>query len=163
MARWAPDRVTAVLAIDRRRGWFLAEDAGPRLREVFAKQRDIRHWHVALPLYAELQLESPPHATELLKLAAPDRRAQALARSYERVLEDRSLTRVGLKEGLTPAQHRRLRSLVPQVREWAMAISAAIPDTLQHDDLHDGQVFVRDGATASSTGVTRACRTPSTR
>ena len=53
--------------------------------------------------------------------------------------------RIGLKEGLGAAQHERLRGMVPRVREWAMAISAAIPDTIQHDDLHDGQVFVRDG------------------
>jgi hypothetical protein len=144
LARWS-DRVTTVLAVDRRRGWLLAEDAGPRLREVFAKDRDIRRWHAVLPLYAELQLEMAPHATQLLDLGAPDRRAEALARSYERLLKKPSLVRVGLKEGLTAAHHERLRVLVPQVRDWARAISAAIPDTIQHDDLHDGQVFVRDG------------------
>src|SRR2546428_5995361 len=43
------------------------------------------------------------------------------------------------------AQHQRLRGLIPNVRQWAMTISATVPDTIQHDDLHDGQVFVRDG------------------
>jgi phosphotransferase family enzyme len=145
LARWSPDHVTTVLALERRRGWFLAENAGERLREIFAKDRDIRRWHAALPRYAELQLATAPRAAELLKLGAPDRRASALARSYVRLLEDRSLMRVGLKEGLTAAQHQRLRGLVPSVREWAIAISATMPDTIQHDDLHDGQVFVRDG------------------
>jgi len=145
LARWAPDQGTAVLALDRRRGWLLAEDAGPRLREVLAKDRDIRRWHAVLPRYAELQLKTAPHVSELLKLDVPDRRADALAMSYERLLKDRSLMRIGLKEGLSAVQHERLRGMVPQVREWAMAISAAIPATIQHDDLHDGQVFVRDG------------------
>jgi len=129
----------------RRRGWFLAEDAGERLREIFARDRDIRRWQVVLPVYAELQLATAPRTAELLKLGAPDRRASALARSYERLLEKRSLMRVGLNEGLTLAQHQRLRALVPQISEWATTISAAFPDTIQHDDLHDGQVFVRDG------------------
>ena len=112
---------------------------------MFAKDRDIRRWHAVLPRYAELQLELAPHARELLKLGAPDRRAVGLAESYELLLRKRSLMRVGLKEGLTAAQHERLRVLVPQVREWARTISATLPDTIQHDDLHDAQVFVRDG------------------
>src|SRR5206468_4286336 len=102
-------------------------------------------WHAVLPRYAELQLAITPRARELLKLGVPDRRAETLAKSYERLLRKGSLMRVGLKDGLTAPQHERLRALVPQVREWAATISAAIPDTIQHDDLHDGQVFVRDG------------------
>jgi Ser/Thr protein kinase RdoA (MazF antagonist) len=34
---------------------------------------------------------------------------------------------------------------VPQVREWSAYIAGTVPDTIQHDDLHDGQVFVKDG------------------
>jgi hypothetical protein len=145
LGRWSPERVATILALDGRRGWFLAADAGERLREIFAKDRDIRRWHAALPMYAELQLATAPRATELLKLGAPDRRAGALAKSYVHLLEDRGLMRIGMKEGLNAAQHERLRGLVPRVREWTTAIAAAIPDTMQHDDLHDGQVFVRDG------------------
>jgi hypothetical protein len=32
---------------------------------------------------------------------------------------------------------------VPRVRTWTREISI-VPDTIQHDDLHDGQVFLRD-------------------
>ena len=50
----------------------------------------------------------------------------------------------------------RFRDAVPQVAtsaiEWRRSGSAR---PLQHDDLHDGQVFVRDGRHRSSTGATR--------
>jgi aminoglycoside phosphotransferase (APT) family kinase protein len=40
----------------------------------------------------------------------------------------------------------RFRDAVPRVREMAEELAAyGVTETLQHDDLHDGQVFVRDG------------------
>ena len=144
LARWAPDDVGTPLAIDAVRGWLLLGDAGPRLRQIITKDRDIRHWHRVLPQYAELQIAIAPHARELLRLGAPDRRARGLATEYERLLDEHSLLRVGLKEGLTRLQDRALRDVVPEVRTLAREISI-VPDTIQHDDLHDGQVFVQDG------------------
>ena len=49
-------------------------------------------------------------------------------------------------EGLSPGERDRLRAQVPDVSEMCQQLSTvAIPETVQHDDLHDGQVFVRDG------------------
>ena len=144
IATWAPDDVGLVLAVDPRRGWLLLEDGGERLREVLAKDRDVRHWHRVLRRYAELQIALAPHARHALTLGTPDRRALALATKYAGLLERSSLVRVGLKEGLTKAQGSALRELVPQVRRWGLEMTI-VPVTIQHDDLHDGQVFVKDG------------------
>ena len=144
IAQWAPDDVGRTLAIDAKRGWLLLEDAGPRLRQTITKDRDIRHWHRVLPQYAELQIAMSSHIRQALKLGTPDRRATALARQYARLLEEPYLLRVGLDEGLTKAQEIKLRDLSRHVRAWAGEISI-VPDTIQHDDLHDGQVFLRDG------------------
>src|SRR5262249_26462640 len=39
-----------------------------------------------------------------------------------------------------------LRAFAPRVAELCRELAAqGIPETIQHDDLHDGQVFVRDG------------------
>jgi hypothetical protein len=143
IATWAPDDVGIPLAVDQRRGWMLLEDAGQRLREILAKDRDVRHWHRILPKYAELQLAVAPHVRQALRLGTPDRRARALARQYAALLERPSL-RVGLKEGLTNAQQKELKNLVPRIRAWTDELSL-VPETVQHDDLHDGQVFVKDG------------------
>jgi hypothetical protein len=144
IATWAPDDVGIPLAVDQRRGWMLLEDGGQRLREILAKDRDIGHWHRILPQYAELQLAVAPHARRALNLGTPDRRARALATKYARLLQQPSLLRAGLKEGVTQSQDGALKDLVPQVRKWTGELSI-VPETIQHDDLHDGQVFVKDG------------------
>ena len=139
IATWAPNDVGIPLATDARRGWMILEDGGQRLREILAKDRDVRHWHRILPQYAELQIAMGSHVRQALKLGAPDRRATALVAQYADLLERPSLLRVGLKEGLTATQETSLRDLVPQVRAWLEALGV-VPDTIQHDDLHDGQV-----------------------
>jgi len=144
IAAWAPKDVAIPLAVDERRGWLLLEDGGQRLREILTKDRDTRHWHRILPQYADLQLAVAPHVQQALRLGTPNRRAKALATQYVQLLERSPLLRVGLKDGVTNAQEQTLRDLVPQVRIWVEEISV-VPDTIQHDDLHDGQVFVKDG------------------
>jgi hypothetical protein len=146
LARWRPADVGVVLAADPRRGWLLIDDAGTKLREILAKRRDLAHWKRVLPRYAELQLATTRRVAEVLRLGVPDRRSAVLAERYERLLDERVLLRIGLPEGLSRAKLRRLRGLVPIVREWCDELGEAIPDTIQHDDLHDGQIFVRDGA-----------------
>jgi len=145
LARWRPDDVSVVLAAEPRRGWLLLEDGGERLRDVLARDRSLRHWHAILPRYAELQVALAPRAGELLRLGIPDRRGGPLATAYDRLLRDGPLLRVGLEEGLTPIQHRKLRELAPHVREWSEEIAAVAPYSIQHDDLHDAQVFLKDG------------------
>ena len=144
LARWRPDDVSVVLGADRRRGWLLLDDAGNRLRDVFRRDPSLRHWHAILPRYAEMQIALAPRAAELVRLGINDRRAVPLAKAYARLLKDPSLLRVGLREGLTAAQHRELRAAAPKVVDWYAEISAVAPDSLQHDDLHDGQVFLKD-------------------
>jgi hypothetical protein len=144
IATWVPGSVGTPLAVDPRRGWLLLEDGGERLREILAKDRDIRHWHHILPQYAELQIALASHVRRALKLGAPDRRGSALATQYAALLELSSRLRVGLKEGLTKRQESELRDLLPQVPTWTENLSV-VADTIQHDDLHDGQVFVKDG------------------
>jgi hypothetical protein len=145
LARWRPKDVAAVLAADRTRGWLLLDDAGEKLRTIIKKDTDIRRWRTVLPQYAELQLAVAKHANQLLELGAPDRRAASLAIQYERLLKDRHLLQIGVKRGLTESQYRKLVDFVPQVREWSAYVSGTVPETIQHDDLHDGQVFVKDG------------------
>ncbi len=144
IATWAPHDVAIPLAVDERRGWMLLEDGGQRLREILVKDRDVGHWQRILPQYAKLQIAATPHVRQALRLGTPDRRAAALTTQYARLLDQPSLLRVGLKEGLTKTQQRTLKELVPQVRAWTAELSV-VPDTIQHDDLHDGQVFVKDG------------------
>ena len=127
-----PRRVTEVLDVDAERGWFLMRDAGTRLRELVETPADLPRWEALLPEYAQLQIEVAPHARELLELGTPDHRLAVLPEQVRALAE---------------TDHRRLAlGALPRFEEMCRALAAAgIPETIQHDDLHDGQVFFRDG------------------
>ena len=138
LARLRPDCVPRPLAVELERGWMLMADAGTRLREAIERERDLDPWLEVLPLYAGVQLDLADHVDELLALGTPDLRLATLAAKYERLLDELA--------GLTPEERRRLRGLVPYVAELCDDLGAyGVPETIQHDDFHDGQVYVRDG------------------
>ena len=75
-----------------------------------------------------------------MALGAPDRRLATLAGDYERLV-------AGVRWPDRAGERARLKRLVPGRLTRCARGSAqlGIPETIQHDDLHDGQVFVRDG------------------
>ena len=134
-----PDRVTEVVDIDAGRGWMLMRDAGRRFREVVLTRADLRHWELALPRYAELQLAAAPLADELLALGVPDSRLSVLPGQLRAVLAQPV-------RGLEPEEQERLLAALPRFEDMCRELAAyGIPETIQHDDLHDGQVFLREG------------------
>jgi hypothetical protein len=135
----APDRVTAVVDVDVDRGWMLMQDAGRRLREVVLTRSDLRHWELALPRYAELQLATAPFAEELIEFGVPDSRLSVLPGHLRDVLAEPV-------RGLDAERHDRLLAALPEFAAMCRELATyGIPETIQHDDLHDGQVFVRNG------------------
>ena len=139
LAELQPGRVTEVLDVDPERGWFLMRDAGTRLRELLESPADLYHWERVLPEYARLQLEVASRADEFLALGTPDERLTVLPQLFRELLATRP-------HGLTEDEHRQALDAVPRFEELCLALAEdGLPETIQHDDLHDGQVFVRDG------------------
>ena len=133
LAARRPDCVPPLLAADLERGWMLMADAGTRLRQLQAEERHLGRWLDVLPLYAGVQLDLGADVGELLALGVPDARLATLPEGYERLVAEAGV-------------ERRFRDAVPYVTELCEELAAyGIPETIQHDDLHDGQVFVRDG------------------
>jgi hypothetical protein len=131
LSRRRPDLVPLLLAADFDRGWMLMADGGTRLRELIEEERDLGRWLDVLPRYAELQIDLGVDADRLVAVDCPDRRLDQLPSQYERLLEQ------------VPDE---FGGTVPRVSEMCAQIaSLGIPETIQHDDLHDAQVFVRDG------------------
>ena len=74
-----------------------------------------------------------PDVDELLAAGVPDLRLAALPDRYAALVEADDV-------------EQRFRDAVPRVREMAEELASyGVTETLQHDDLHDGQVFVKDG------------------
>jgi hypothetical protein len=135
----SPDRVTTLVDVDLERGWMLMRDAGRRLREVLLSRADLQHWELALPRYAELQLAATPVAEELLALGVPDARLSVLPGQLRAVLAQPV-------RGLSPDEQERVLAALPGFEAMCRELDTyGIGETIQHDDLHDGQVFLRDG------------------
>src|SRR5262249_40999252 len=131
LAQRVPDRVPPLLAADLDRGWMLMEDGGTRLRELIAEERDLTRWDDVLDGAADIARAMESHTDELLAAGVPDMRLHRLPDLYAEA--------VG-----SDLVEQRFRDAVPRVRELAEELVAyGVAETLQHDDLHDGQVFVR--------------------
>ena len=133
VAARAPDRVPAMLAFDAGTGWMLMRDAGRRLREVVAEERSLARWHDVLDAYARVQLACEDDVDALLALGVPDRRLAALPDAYAALLAELG----GPDEGWPTSE--RVAELCRELTTYG------IRETIQHDDLHDGQVFLGEG------------------
>ena len=132
LRRRGPECLPRLLAVDLERGWMLQADGGRRLRDLAAAQSFSARWEELLGLYAGLQIDAAAELDELLAVGAPDRRLARVPELYARLVADRGDPRLG--------------ELVPLVSELCQELAAhGLPETIQHDDLHGGNVFVRDG------------------
>jgi hypothetical protein len=132
--RW-PNRVVDVLAHDNEHAWMLLGDGGTPVG-AFGNAPDA--WAVALPLYAELQRGEVEHTAEHLATGVTDRRLGLLPGLYEDML--------GRDLPLDPEEVDALRRFAPEFAHLCGDLAAAgIPDTVQHDDLHLGNVYAKDG------------------
>jgi hypothetical protein len=146
LAEVFPDRVTELTALDAERGWMLMRDAGTRLRDLAEPPSRLSRWEEILPLYAEIQIALAPRADELLALGVPDERLAGIPAKVEALLEDDRALMLGESDELTAAQRDELRRRMPELRALVEELKAfGIPETIQHDDFHDGQVFVEHG------------------
>ena len=132
LSRWAPEHVLTPYAVDAVRGWSLLPDGGPLLRDLPADPRD---WEELLSQYADLQRALVPHADELVGLGVPDARLAALPGIYDET--------IATNQTLTATDRVRLHTLRPRLLDWCAALAAiGIADSLDHADLHDGQILV---------------------
>jgi Phosphotransferase enzyme family len=131
--RWAA--VTEVLAHDDERRWLLMADAGEPFRTL---GNPPERWLEILPTYAELQIGETGRAHEHLAHGVPDLRVERLPVLYEELL------RVTLP--VEAAEGSALEALHPRYIQRCTELDAAgIRPTVQHDDLHMNNVYVKDG------------------
>jgi Phosphotransferase enzyme family len=147
LAVWQPDRFTAPIAVEQDRAWSLTRDGGPTLREHLARQPDPGAWHATVRDYARLQLDLAPRAGDLLALGLADLRPASVPGQVEKLLDDPAIERVlDAPDGISRRQYQALRALAPQVREWCAELGElGIPASLDHADVHPGNIFAATG------------------
>lgn len=117
--------------------WMLMGDGGIRLRDARTGQAFLDTWTELLPRYAELQRVLAGRESELRAAGVPDRRLDRLARLLGAIVAD---------ERAAPADIRaRIGALLPTIgRSCAELEAFGIGPSIDHADLHDNNVLVRD-------------------
>jgi hypothetical protein len=145
LGRWVPDRVLAPLAVHRELRLILLPDGGDTMRAA-GRSASPEAWAVMLADYARLQLELIAHAEDMVGLGVPDLRPERLPALAAGLLDDDAALLIGHADGLAPEVRDRLRADLAHYAQLCRRLAeSGIPATLQHDDLHDANVFVGDG------------------
>ncbi|MFD0370441.1 aminoglycoside phosphotransferase family protein [Streptomyces sp. NPDC127114] len=135
LADWVPEHVMAPLAVDAERGWCLLPDGGPLLRGVLDRgDADLGDWLTAVGQYARMQRALTPYADRMTELGVPSARTRHLPEIFDGL--------VGTNPTFAPETRDSLRARRPLLLQWCEELDAiGVPDSLDHCDLHDGQVL----------------------
>jgi len=139
LSRLVPVYVPPVLLVERQRHWMLMRDGGAPFRSgPYHPDRSVEE----IRQYAALQIALAPHMEELLASGCPDQRLQHLPRLYEEALTATSLLRIDEAEGLPRLEYEQLLAFAPRLQEMCAELASYnIPESLEHDDLHTGNVL----------------------
>ena len=117
-----PDCLPELVAADGPR--FLTRHVGPSLREIHDAGGAAPAWETILPQYAELQIDAAAHVDEALAAGTPDFRPDRLS---------------GLAEPFLT------RAELDAVARAVDGLGDALPPMVTHEEVHEGNVFIRDG------------------
>jgi hypothetical protein len=134
LAQRMPERVPPLLAADVESGWMLMADAGHRLREVVPEDGNLDRWLDVLEATARIQLACEDDVDAFLAMGVPDLRLSRLTEVYAEFL-DRHRDELDPRLAVDP---NRIAELSGELASYG------IRDSIEHDDCHDGQVFLRD-------------------
>jgi phosphotransferase family enzyme len=128
-----PGRVLDPIAVDVSRGWVLLPDGGP----VIAND-DFAALARMLSSYGELQQAVASHVDDLLSLGVADMRPAAMPARFEEALE---VARRSATDEDRPALDR-IAGMRAEFGEWCARLAESpVPVSIDHNDLHPGNVF----------------------
>ena len=140
LARVRPDLLLAPLAVAPERRWMLLPDGGTRMRDCVDAAAALQEWLAILPSYATLQRSLEGRDDDLLAAGALDRRPARIGPLLEGILEEPFWLEAG-EPKLGASGRARLGELIPHLAHGAEELAAeGIGCSIQHDDLHDGNV-----------------------
>ncbi|MEU6161742.1 phosphotransferase [Streptomyces sp. NPDC047130] len=138
LGRLAPEHVLRPLAVDAARGWSLLPDGGPVLRDTLTgttPREAARAWEELLPRYAEIQQALLDRTDRLTALGVPGARTADLPALLDRLLAENAVH-------LPSADVARLEAARPEIARAAAELAAlGVGDSLDHSDLHGGQIL----------------------
>jgi hypothetical protein len=138
--------VPVLLAADEVRGWSISADAGLQARQLPDPGAVLNAFAAVLPRYADLQIAATRHLDALLDAGVPDARSANLVASLARALEHGEWFDGAFEDALTPREVDELTDRLPLLARLTAELEAGpITPSIQHDDLHDANLFLGDG------------------
>ena len=145
LAKFQPEIFPELLSADFKRHWMLMRDAGAPLRHFIRTQKSIARWKDVMPLYVNLQKAMMEHTSHLLALGVMDRRLARLPEMFNELIRNESIMMLDEEESLTSEEYAHLKNYGPEfVQMCEKLASFGIPETIHHDDFHDGNIFIKD-------------------
>ena len=142
LARRTPDHVLPPVAADGAGRRLLLPDGGRTLRQTEGSRGDVAALERMLVDYAGMQRDLEPWTDELLDCGLPDRGPLRLAETRAALLADDEVVLLDSPDGLSARQRSELLAEQPAFEAQCADLAAyGVPLSLQHDDLHDNNVF----------------------
>ncbi|MCE3230936.1 MAG: hypothetical protein K0R52_864 [Alphaproteobacteria bacterium] len=143
LAKWNGESIPSVIAINNDLNCFLMEDAGIQLSKKLKTDFQMDLLARALTLCANRQQKALSHIDTLLSLGVPDWRLAKLPDLYLTLLNQEAILQA---EGLMAAEIKALHTLYQRFSALCDRLSRyKIPETLEHTDFHDSNIFIKDG------------------
>jgi hypothetical protein len=153
LCRIVPSRVLLPLATDTERGWLLLPHGGTTLRALLKQSAgdlaSSRAFERALPQYAALQRALTPHVADLSSLGVVDMCADVMPRRFDEALQAAQPYLEACGSADERAAYERAVDTRSAFSGWCNELAGApVAASLDHNDLHSGNVFVSGPAGA---------------
>lgn len=145
---WGVRGALLPLSTEAERALLLTPDGGVTLRATRPDgtgDHDLDAWARILRGYARLQRTVEPHVEDLVRDGVPDGRPDRVVGTLSGLVDDQVVwARADAEDrGAAREARRRLPGLMPLVARLADELAGSgIPPSIQHDDLHGGNVLV---------------------
>lgn len=141
LGNWVPEHVLVPLAVDPGRRLMLLPDGGATLRAA-GGAGSAGAWAAMLADYAQLQLDLLPHVDDMLALGVPDAAPARLPEQVAALLADDDAMLLDRADGLPLVVRNRIAADLGTYAELCRILAdSGVPLALQHEDLHDNNVF----------------------
>ena len=125
---------------------MLVAEGGTKIRNAYSGDEFLRAWREILPRYAQMQAAATPHVREIVGFGTPDHRATPLVAGFVDAVANEPALSSDRPDRITEDERGALVALGSKLNYALGALAAfGIEDTLQHDDLHHGNVLIHDG------------------
>jgi hypothetical protein len=132
--------VPQVIAANEDLNCFLTKDVGTSLRQYLKRDFQSDLLCMAIKKYTYIQCASIEHVTLFLELGVPDWRLGKLPILYTQLIDKEDLL---IEDGMTTNELRILHALHPKFSTMCELLSSyKIPETLDHGNFNDNNVFV---------------------